>query len=115
MTIVIQHQYWDLQVTEHAFEVGLSFSGVPERLLVPFSAIKGLFDPSVKFGLEFEVVHDEADAGAEVEADAETAEPTQAPAPAVVPAPPPGPVAATPADDGKGGSVVSLDKFRKKP
>jgi hypothetical protein len=116
MTIVIQHQYWDLQVTEHAFEVGLSFSGVPERLLVPFSAIKGLFDPSVKFGLEFEVVHDET--GADADADAEAAapaEPTQAPAPAAMPAPTPGPVAAAPADDGKGGSVVSLDKFRKKP
>ncbi len=54
MTIVLQHQFWDLNVTEHAFEVGLSFGGVPERLLVPFAAMKGFFDPSVQFGLQFE-------------------------------------------------------------
>ena len=54
MTIVLQHQFWDLGVTEHGFEVGLSFSGVPERLLVPFDALTGFFDPSVQFGLKFE-------------------------------------------------------------
>ena len=56
MTIVLQHQYWDLTVTEQAFEVGLSFNGVPERLLVPFTAVKGFLDPSVQFGLQFETV-----------------------------------------------------------
>jgi uncharacterized protein len=55
MTIVLQHQFWDLVVSEHTFEVGLSFSGVPERLLVPFDALTGFFDPSVQFGLKFEV------------------------------------------------------------
>jgi hypothetical protein len=54
MTIVLQHQFWDLSVGEHAFEVGLSFSGVPERLLIPFDAITTFFDPSVQFGLKFE-------------------------------------------------------------
>jgi hypothetical protein len=54
MTIVLQHQFWDLNVSEHSFEVGLSFSGVPERLLVPFDAITTFFDPSVQFGLKFE-------------------------------------------------------------
>lgn len=54
MTIIIQHQYWDLSVTEHAFEIGLSFKGVPERLLVPFTALKSFVDPSVQFGLQFE-------------------------------------------------------------
>ena len=54
MTIVLQHQYWDLTVTEHAFEVGLSFNGVSERLLVPFTAIKEFSDPSVSFGLRFD-------------------------------------------------------------
>ena len=53
ITIVLQHQFWDLSVTEHAFEVGLSFSGVSERLLVPFDALTGFFDPSVQFGLKF--------------------------------------------------------------
>ena len=54
MTIVLQHQFWDLNVSDHAFEVGLSFSGVPERLLIPFDAITTFFDPSVQFGLKFE-------------------------------------------------------------
>lgn len=53
MTIVLQHQFWDLAVTEHALEVGLSFSGIPERLLVPFDAMVGFYDPSVPFGIEF--------------------------------------------------------------
>ncbi len=65
MTIVLQHQFWDLGVTEHAFEVGLSFSGVPERLLIPFDALTGFFDPSVEFGLKFEVQTDETDEAAE--------------------------------------------------
>ena len=55
MTIVIQHQYWDLAVTEHAFEIGLSFQNQMERLLVPFTAVKGFQDPSVEFGLQFEI------------------------------------------------------------
>jgi len=54
MTIVVQHQFWDLEVTEHNFAIGLSFNGIPERLLVPFSAVKRFFDPAVQFGLEFE-------------------------------------------------------------
>ncbi len=60
MTIVLQHQFWDMGVTEHTLEVGLSFGGVPERLLVPFDAIVGFFDPSVQFGLKFEVQDPEA-------------------------------------------------------
>ena len=56
MTIVLQHQYRDLSVNEEGFEVGLSFSGVSEHLVVPFSAIKRFFDPSVQFGLQFETV-----------------------------------------------------------
>lgn len=55
MTIILQHQFWDLGVTDHAFEVGLSFSNVPERLLIPFAAITSFVDPSVQFGLKFEV------------------------------------------------------------
>src|SRR3978361_205040 len=54
MTVILQHQFWDLVVTEDRFEVGLSFNGIPERLLVPFSSIKSFFDPSVKFGLQFD-------------------------------------------------------------
>lgn len=75
MTIVLQHQFWDLGVTEHAFEIGLSFSGVPERLLIPFDALTGFFDPSVQFGLKF----DSQDGDEEEE---EIAEAPPAPAPA---------------------------------
>lgn len=56
MTIILQHQFWDLKVTDEGFEVGLSFGGVPEKLSIPFEAIRGFFDPSVQFGLQFEEV-----------------------------------------------------------
>ena len=54
MTVILQHQFWDLVVTEDRFEVGLSFGGIPERLVVPFNSIKSFLDPSVQFGLQFE-------------------------------------------------------------
>jgi hypothetical protein len=54
MTIVLQHRFWDLTVTEDRFEVKLTFDGIPERLVVPFAAIKVFFDPSVRYGLQFE-------------------------------------------------------------
>lgn len=60
MTIVLQHQFWDLAVSDDRFEVGLSFNGIPERLTIPFDAMKGFFDPSVQFGLQFEQVDDDA-------------------------------------------------------
>ncbi|MGH6760036.1 MAG: SspB family protein [Phyllobacterium sp.] len=60
MTIVLQHQFWDMQVTETSFEVGLSFGDIPEKLHVPFSAIRGFYDPSVNFELEFDVNVEEA-------------------------------------------------------
>lgn len=56
MTIVLQHQFWDLVVSEESFEVGLSFGGIPERLSVPFAAVKQFHDPSVEFGLQFEQI-----------------------------------------------------------
>jgi hypothetical protein len=54
MTIVLQHRFWDLRVSEGGFEVKLTFDGVPERLAVPFAAIRVFFDPSVPYGLQFE-------------------------------------------------------------
>jgi uncharacterized protein len=56
MTVVLQHQFWNLTITEDRFEVELSFDNVPEKLIIPFNAIKGFLDPSVQFGLQFEVV-----------------------------------------------------------
>src|SRR5689334_3721203 len=126
MTIVLQHQFWDLEVGDDAFEVGLSFSGIPERLRVPFDAITGFFDPSVEFGLQFATVVEEE------EEDAETPEAQVRPPVPVKPAEskPPQPLAGpravpTPApqkdetdgDDDKptgGAEVVRLDRFRKK-
>jgi len=54
MTIVLQHRFWDLIVSEERFEVKLTFDGIPERLVVPFAALKVFFDPSVRYGLQFE-------------------------------------------------------------
>lgn len=54
MTIVLQHRFWDLIVSEDRFEVKLTFDGIPERLVVPFSAIKVFIDPSVRYGLQFD-------------------------------------------------------------
>jgi hypothetical protein len=113
MTVILQHQFWDLVVTEDRFEVGLSFGGVPERLVVPFNAIKSFFDPSVQFGLQFE-----ASDGAAAAAPAES--PTSS-LPAVPPAPSALPIGAPSAgnqDDAarpsEGAEVVRLDRFRKK-
>ena len=124
MTIVLQYQYWDLKVTDVSFEVGLSFSDVPEKLEVPFAAVRGFYDPSVNFELEFDVRTDEPTAG-EVTAmpAAETPKPQVAPRSTSKTTPKkPAPVAekaAAAADkpaegDGKSADVVSLDAFRKK-
>jgi len=54
MTVVLQHRFWDLLVNEERFEVKLTFDGIPERLVVPFASIRVFFDPSVRYGLQFE-------------------------------------------------------------
>ncbi len=124
MTIVVQFQYWDLKVTDAGFEIGLSFSDVPERLEVPFAAVRGFYDPSVNFELEFDVKTEEAsDAAAEEEAPGKIKR--EAPKPAVVSRKTESKKKAAEdkeapkeqsADDGgaKGAEVVSLDAFRKK-
>jgi len=120
MTVVLQHQFWDMVVTEDRFEVGLSFNGVPERLVVPFRAIKGFVDPSVQFGLQFAVTVDGDDSTEAAPSGGETARPParhdhSAPPAALPMAANPAPAAAKP--DGEppaGGEVVRLDRFRKK-
>jgi hypothetical protein len=69
MTVVLQHQFWDLVVTDEQFEVGLSFGGVPERVVVPFASIKSFVDPSVQFGVQFEMLVAAEDIGSEKAAD----------------------------------------------
>ncbi|MGE0768646.1 MAG: ClpXP protease specificity-enhancing factor SspB [Hyphomicrobiaceae bacterium] len=56
MTIVLQHRFWDLAVDEDRFEVKLTFDGIPERLVVPFAAVKVFYDPSVPYVLQFEEI-----------------------------------------------------------
>lgn len=105
MTIVVQHQFWDLKVTESQFEIGLSFSDTPEKLVIPFNAIRGFYDPSVSFELEFDVPAAGEDEG--------SAEITAYPAAETTDETPDDPT--PPAGGGdKSGSVVSLDSFRKK-
>jgi uncharacterized protein len=106
MTVILQHQFWDMVVTEDRFEVGLSFGGTPERLVVPYSAIKSFFDPSVQFGLQFETTD------APVPADAENPA-TPLPTTSALPAPPKE-SNEEPAKPSEGAEVVRLDRFRKK-
>ncbi|MEM7747711.1 MAG: ClpXP protease specificity-enhancing factor SspB [Pseudomonadota bacterium] len=54
MTIVLQHRFWDLEVNQDRFEVKLTFDGIPERLVIPYNAIKVFFDPSIRYGLQFD-------------------------------------------------------------
>jgi len=95
MTIVVQHQFWDLEVRPESFSVTLSFQRRPERLTVPFSAVRSFADPSVQFGLQFEV-----------------ATPASAQA-AALPAPAKPAEAEEPPQRGAA-EVVALDKFRKR-
>jgi len=139
MTIILQHQFWDLTVADRGFEVGLSFGGITERLMVPFDAIIAFYDPAVQFGFQFEAM----DAAADEQSDADkapdkgaqksavkgvakgaakggektlpagkragAAPPADKPPAGEPPAPPPG------TDGGSGGGeVVRLDRFRKK-
>jgi hypothetical protein len=114
MTVVIQHQYWDLTVTEHAFEVGLSFDGIPERLLVPFTAIKGFLDPSVQFGLQFELIARTDATAADGAGDSEAEGPPAAAGAASDGEAAAGNDADTDEAAGPAADVVSLDAFRKK-
>lgn len=97
MTIVLQHQYWDLEVGEDSFAVSLSFDRAQQRLDIPFDAITTFADPSVQFGLQFQARN------ASTEAAAETVEDIGA------------------VEDGLrgqmqdgAGEVIALDSFRKK-
>ncbi|MBZ9788650.1 SspB family protein [Rhizobium sp. 3T7] len=105
MTIVIQHQFWELKVTETTFEIGLSFSDVPEKLFIPFNAIRGFYDPSVNFELEFDVPLADGDELPDAEI---TAYPVSAEKAEEAPA------GKADGEEKKPGSVVSLDAFRKK-
>ncbi len=107
MTVILQHQFWDLTVTEDRFEVGLSFGGIPERLVVPFNSIKSFFDPSVQFGLQFEPNDATAEGSGTNLAAVPAASALTVPATATENKD----EAARPSE---GAEVVRLDRFRKK-
>jgi uncharacterized protein len=99
MTIVLEHQFWDLEVDEEGFSVTLSFQNRPERLTIPFEAITAFTDPAVKFGLQFQA-NEAVAAAAPAEAGATS---------------PKADIKKEPADkSAKKGEVVALDAFRKK-
>jgi uncharacterized protein len=115
ITIVLQHQFWNLDVGETGFCVELTFDNILEKLVVPFTAIKGFFDPAVQFGLQFETkpATDVDGAGAMDDSAGETP-PAQA---QKAGARSPGgdePAASKDVAEGDGPKVVSLDQFRKK-
>lgn len=126
MTIVLQHQFWDLKVNDAGFEITLSFSGVSQRMKIPFAAVTAFADPHAKFGLQFhvefeektstdedreQIARDEKQSSANVvaapaaEIKPADAKPKEATRPTIVHSAPP-----TPA----GANVVTLDTFRKK-
>lgn len=115
MTIVLQHQFWGLEITETTFSLELSFDNIPEKITVPFIAVKGFFDPSVQFGLQFETAKTnenielmEAEAQSEILAASASANAAQDSTPVPETAQPIDTPA--PADNS---NVVKLDAFRK--
>ncbi|MCC6469734.1 MAG: hypothetical protein IT563_15530 [Alphaproteobacteria bacterium] len=119
MTIVLQHQFWDLSVEHDGFVVTLSFNNVPQRLTIPFAAVTAFTDPSVNFGLQFQAVSDGA--GTPKPAPAAIAKAAEPPKPGAaksakpasvtqLPKPADAPAADAPAAE----KVVTLDSFRKK-
>jgi hypothetical protein len=124
MTIVLQHQFWGLDVGEEAFGVTLSFSDVPERLTIPFSTISAFADPSVKFGLQFDSGQaEEGDAVAPVAAPEQRQQPVeQFAADSSAANAEEASSSSEPADDDAadeeeapaGGKVIMLDPYRKK-
>ena len=131
MTIVLQHQFWDLQVLDEHFEITLSFNGVSQRLSIPFAAVTAFADPHAKFGLQFHVEFEER-TGADEDADAENDDAGDPPTNDVLPvdsskvsqrfkggrkSPPQGTTLAavkSTSDEDETGKVVTLDAFRKK-
>jgi len=103
MTIVLQNKFWDLNVDDHGFTVGLSFNQIPAKLEIPFAAITAFVDPAVDFGLQFQAVASDAAPPAHetAENDSPARDEERGPRPDVVPA-----------EDGS--NVVTVDFGRKK-
>ena len=121
MTIVLQHQYWDLVIHDESFEVTVSFNKQQEHIKVPFAALSAFVDPSVRFGLQFDR-KDKAQAADKAQTSDVGTAPTPLPAPEKRPplAAPSGPEAAPDAGaaeakpEDAASKIVKLDSFRKK-
>jgi uncharacterized protein len=124
ITIVLQHQFWGLEVTDEAFTVTLSFGGKHERLHVPFEALVSFTDPSVRFGLQFELKNNQqVDLPGTADAKSATKPGTLGAIPTALPKSEPKPSlqggasgespSETPAGE-KAATVIALDSFRKK-
>jgi uncharacterized protein len=112
MTIVLQYQFWDLEVGEEGFAVTLSFNNLPERLRIPFSALKVFADPGAEFGLQFTIEPEErivAMPGTERDAAETPAGLARADAPAE-----PDSRRDSNGGEGAGAEIVTLDRFRRK-
>jgi hypothetical protein len=122
MSIILQHEFWDLVVTQDAFEVSLNFSRKPERLVVPFDSITGFTDPSVPFGFKLEPRVAEPESRVLATEQEKGAAPRPAPAKPPPAKPPAQPASAPksaqrtekPAEPAGEAKVVSIDAFRKK-
>lgn len=100
ITIVLQHQFRELKVEQDCFRVVLSFNNIPEKLVIPYAALTGFADPSVKFGLQFHASEDDSF----VRAAAAVAPQEEKAAPA----------AESQSDEDKESKIITLDAFRKK-
>jgi len=101
MTIVLQNKFWDLAVTDHGFQVGLSFNQIPAKLQIPFAAITAFVDPAVDFGLQFQAAVGDMEPAAHEDAENDTPDAEQV-----------GKQDVGTADDGS--NVVTVDFGRKK-
>lgn len=99
MTIVVQHQYWDLEVHEGHFEIVLKFNRVPQHLSIPYVAMTRFVDPAVNFGVSFE----KAAAGDDTNVVAPALEQSDA-----------DPQTSEDTAETEGDTVISLDAFRRK-
>lgn len=115
MTIVLQHQFWDLEVGQQGFSVMLKFGGSPKRLELPYAAVTRFYDPSVQFMLQFEPAADTAPAeDAQTEAEVVSIRPFPMEPPPHAPAADPAPTDGDDPPPSDGPKIVSLDRFRKK-
>ena len=104
MTIVLQYQFWDLDVSDEGFAVSLSFNDVHQRMQIPFSAVTGFADPSVNFALQFQVLEDFAENDTPVESETALITDSNGNEKEAV---------ATIKSDHQSNNVVTLDTFRK--